>query len=302
MARQLLDELYRRRDALKKVLRLATLIENLNQCLDSVMGAEAMGAELPIYAEIYYDRLSGYFRNISSRKAETLVRDLQPGIRDNLHLILKLTCIVSGSKETFDLPKSSNNLMDFVTNFADRAELLVGLWVLLFKRGTPAPRLELGADPRAIATRIKRLEEKERQYRKRVRESVLQMQEEVDFFLRTADPTDPQMRAGLQQMQAELEQSLRHIDNQGRLTDLPMAMEQVDLGDDELILSELRQGLNPPPASAHSPAGQEEQPTAQSPRPETQAPGLYQRLNLWLDSPLRVGWSDVAKMLKKKEP
>ncbi|MEO5342968.1 MAG: hypothetical protein H7842_06460 [Gammaproteobacteria bacterium SHHR-1] len=302
MARQLLDELYRRRDALKKVLRLATLIENLNQCLDSVMGAEAMGAELPIYAEIYYDRLSGYFRNISSRKAETLVRDLQPGIRDNLHLILKLTCIVSGSKETFDLPKSSNNLMDFVTNFADRAELLVGLWVLLFKRGTPAPRLELGADPRAIATRIKRLEEKERQYRKRARESVLQMQEEVDFFLRTADPTDPQMRAGLQQMQVELEQSLRHIDNQGRLTDLPMAMEQVDLGDDELILSELRQGLNPPPASAHSPAGQEEQPTAQSPRPETQAPGLYQRLNLWLDSPLRVGWSDVAKMLKKKEP
>ncbi|MBF0256545.1 MAG: hypothetical protein HQL47_08835 [Gammaproteobacteria bacterium] len=313
MAKQLLDDLYHRRDALKKVLRLATLIENLNQCLDSVMGAEATGPELPVYAEVYYDQLSDYFRKISSRKAETLVRDLQPGIRDNLQLILKITRIATGSSETFELPKTSKSLMDFVTTFADRAQLMVGLWVLLYKRGTPAPRLELGANTRSIATRIKVLEEKERQYRHRVRESVVQMQEEVGFFLRTADLGDPEMRKRLEQMQAELDQSLQHIDSQGRLTDLPMAMEQVQLADEELTLSELREGLSDPmepaqrpslpplPADAKEELAPRERDLAIPPEEASQTPGFRDKLNLWLNSPLRVGWSDVSKMLKKKD-
>jgi hypothetical protein len=304
MPKQSLDELYQRRDALKKVLRLATLIENLNQCLNSVMGAEATGAELPVYAEVYYDQLSAYFRNISNAKAEILVRDLQPGIRDNLHLILKLTRIAGGSQEGFELPKSSKGLMDFVTTFADRAQLLVGLWVLLFKRGAVLPKLELGADTRSIATRIQLLEERERHYRHRVRESLEQMHEEVSFFLHSADPSDPQVRARLEQMQAELKLSLEHIDNKGKLTDLPIAVEDVNLLEEGPSLAELRTAVpgsmpqlseRPAPLSAEAAQPESTQPNTEA----GTAPSFRQKLGLWLNTPLGVSWSDVSKKLKK---
>jgi hypothetical protein len=68
---------------------------------------------------------------------QKLLGNLELGVSNNLQPILQITCIASGSDESLSLSGDKADPSAVVDKFAENTKLLVGLRVMLYKRGGP---------------------------------------------------------------------------------------------------------------------------------------------------------------------
>jgi hypothetical protein len=66
---------------------------------------------------------------------QKLLGNLELGVSNNLQPILQITCIASGSDESLSLSGDKADPSAVVDKFAENTKLLVGLRVMLYKRG-----------------------------------------------------------------------------------------------------------------------------------------------------------------------
>jgi hypothetical protein len=98
------NQIRNRHSALERVLKLAIVIEQLNNTLEGVLISGEVEGALPQQAARFYDQLTEYYRSLPNEVVQKLLDNLELGVSNNLLPILQITRIASGSDESLSLP------------------------------------------------------------------------------------------------------------------------------------------------------------------------------------------------------
>jgi hypothetical protein len=284
-----------RRSALERVLKLAVVIEQLNSTLGGVLISGKVEGALPQQATKFYDQLTEYYRSLPSEVVQKLLGNLELGVSNNLQPILQVTRIVAGSNESLSLPGNEMDPSVFVNEFAQNTKLLVGLRVLLYKRGVPTRKLHLEMPRHAIESRLHQLEGQEKRYRDHVREEINGLQLDVAALLATPKPLDGAMRKMLAQTYKDLVNAREHLDSGGDLSEIPVLVESIELSSEPMNCEEFRGQIKKfgLPETPQLPEVKLETRQPELEEPDEQKLGFWETLKKWLSTPFRVSWSDI---------
>jgi hypothetical protein len=289
------NQIRNRRCALERVLKLAIVIEQLNITLGGVLISGQVEGALPQQAAGFYDQLTEYYRSLPNEVVQKLLGNLELGVSNNLQPILQITRIASGSDESLSLPGDEIDPSEFVNEFAENTKLLVGLRVLLYKRGVPTRKLHLELPRHTIESRLHQLEGQEKRYRDHLREEISGLQVDVAVLMATPGSLDRSMREMLVQTHKDLINAREHLDGGGDISEIPVLVESIELSSEPMNCEEFRSevktfGLPEAPQLA------EMELETRSPEPEepaAQGLGFWETLKRWLSTPFRVSWSDI---------
>ncbi len=292
-----------RRSALEKVLKLAVLIERLNRTLEGVLISGTAESEMPQQASRYYDLLDEQYLSLPDQIVGAHLKALELRIGSNVRLILQLTRIVSGSSEVVLLPEKHVDLAGFVNEFVHDTNLLVGLRVLLYKRGVATRKLQLEVPRHTIESRLQQLALQENRHRDRARIEIRHMQQDITALI--ADPSiDEIMRNMLAKIYMELEQAHQHIKRGGPLSEIPVIVESINLSSESMSYDEFKAEVESTDQAEEIPSAQPETKSESATitpaeEPVSEKLSFWQALKVWLNTPVRVSWSDIRKYRKK---
>jgi hypothetical protein len=290
------NQIRSRRSALERVLKLAIVIEQLNSTLGGVLISGKVDGALPQQAVRFYDQLTEYYRSLPNEVVQKLLGNLELGVSNNLLPILQITRIAGGSNESLSLPGDVVDPAVFVNEFAENTKLLVGLRVLLYKRGVPTRKLHLELPRHSIELRLRQLEGQEQLYRDHVREEISGLQVDVAVLMATPESlSGGSMRKMLEQTQKDLINARKHLDSGGDLSEIPVLVESIELSSELMNCEEFRNeiknfGL---PEASQSPEVEQETKPPEFEEPAEQELGFWETLKKWLSTPFRVSWSDI---------
>jgi hypothetical protein len=292
-----------RRSALEKILKLAVLIERLNRTLEGVLISGTAESEMPQQASRYYDLLDEQYLSLPDKIIGAHLKALELRIGSNVRLILQLTRIVNGSNEVVQLPDKKVDLAGFVNEFVHDTNLMVGLRVLLYKRGVATRKLQLEVPRLTIESRLQQMELQEARHRDRARMEIRHMQQDITALI--ANPSiDESMRNMLAKTYMELEQAFQHIERDGPLSEIPVIVESISLSSEPMSCDEFKVEVESadhaeevPSAPAETKIKSATITTAEE--PVTEKLSFWQTLKVWLNTPLRVSWTDIRKSRKK---
>jgi hypothetical protein len=289
------NQIQDRRCALERVLKLAIVIEQLNTTLGGVLISGKVEGALPQQAARFYDQLTEYYRSLPNEVVQKLLGNLELGVSNNLQPILQITRIASGSEESLSLPGDQIDPAVFVNEFAENTKLLVGLRVLLYKRGVPTRKLHLELPRHTIESRLRQLEGQEKRYRDHVREEISSLQFDVAVLMASPGSLDRSMREMLEQTHKDLINAREHLDGGGDLSEIPVLVESIELSSEPMNCEEFQSevkdfGL---PEEPQLPDVELETRPSQLERPAVQELGFWATLMKWLSTPFRVSWSDI---------
>jgi len=292
-----------RRSALEKILKLAVLIERLNRTLEGVLISGTAESEMPQQATRYYDLLDEKYLSLPDQIIGAHLTALELRIGSNVRLILQLTRIVNGRNELLQLPDKHVDLAGFVNEFVHDTDLLVGLRVLLYKRGVATRKLQLEVPRLTIESRLQQLELQESRHRDRVRMEIHHMQKDITALI--ADPSIGEtMRNMLAKTYMELEQAHQHIEHDGPLSEIPVIVESINLSSEPMSYDELKAEVESADQAEEIPSAQPEMKKEPATittdeEPVSEKLSFWQALKVWLNTPIRVSWSDIRKSRKK---
>jgi hypothetical protein len=292
-----------RRSALEKILKLAVLIERLNRTLEGVLISGTAESEMPQQASRYFDLLDEQYLSLPDKIVGAHLTALELRISSNVRLILQLTRIVNGSNEVVQLPDKRVDLAGFVNEFVHDTNLLVGLRVLLYKRGVATRKLQLEVPRLTIESRLQQMELQESRHRDRARMEIRHMQHDITALI--ADPSiDENMRNMLAKTYMELEQAFQHIEQDGPLSEIPVIVESINLSSEPMSYDELKTEVESADKAGGIPSAQpetnmESETITTADEPVSEKLSLWQTLKVWLNTPIRVSWSDIRKSRKK---
>jgi hypothetical protein len=289
------NQIRNRRSALERVLKLAIVIEQLNNTLEGVLISGEVGGALPQQAARFYDQLTEYYRSLPNEVVQKLLGNLELGVSNNLQPILQITRIASGSDESLSLPGDEEDPSLFVNEFSENTKLLVGLRILLYKRGVPTRKLHLELHRHTIESRVRKLVDQERRYRDHVRAEIGVLQNDVAVLMATPQPLNRSMRETLEQTYQDLNIAREHLDSGGSLSEIPVLVETIELSSEPMNCEEFRSEFK----SVELPEAPQIPEVEQKPKPhELEEPveqelGFWETLKKWLNTPFKVSWSDI---------
>jgi hypothetical protein len=289
------NQIQNRRSALERVLKLAIVIEQLNTTLGGVLISGKVEGALPQQASRFYDQLTEYYRSLPNEVVQKLLGNLELGVSNNIQPILQITRIASGSEESLSLPGDQIDPAVFVNEFAENTKLLVGLRVLLYKRGVPTRKLHLDLPRHTIESRLRQLEGQEKRYRDHVREEISSLQFDVAVLMASPGSLDRSMREMLEQTHMDLINAREHLDGGGDLSELPVLVESIELSSEPMNCEEFQSevknfGL---PEAPQLPEVEMETRPSELEKPVEQELGFWETLKKWLSTPFRTSWSDI---------
>jgi hypothetical protein len=289
------NQIQNRRSALERVLKLAIVIEQLNITLGGVLISGKVEGALPQQATSFYDQLTEYYRSLPSEVVQKLLGNLELGVSNNLQPILQITRIASGSDESLSLPGDEMDPSEFVNEFAQNTKLLVGLRVLLYKRGVPTRKLHLELPRHTIESRLRQLEGQEKRYRDHVREAISDLQVDVAVLMATPESLNGSMREMLEQTHKDLINAQEHLERGGDLSEIPVLVESIELSSKPMNCEEFRSEIKnyALPEAPQMPEVKLETRSPELEEPGEKELGFWETLKKWLNTPFRVSWSDI---------
>ncbi len=287
------DMLLQQRDALSKAMRMALIIERLNRSLEAMMISEKSGDYLPQQAVRFYDQLDPQIQSISTPMLKEFIGKLEQRVEVDFKLILDITRVAGDPTDHGASLVGIEDIGSFIEEFFSHAQRLVGLRVLLHKRGEHSKGLKLEVPTQSLQKQSKRIADLEASYRVKVRHDVVQLKDDT-LALFESPGLEESMRTVLQQTYEDLQVALEHIDGGGDLADLPVMVQTIHIDstplNGELFYAQAKE-MNPEKPSAP------DQTAAAAVEPPPQASvgrrSFWQALRIWLNTPLRVSWRDV---------
>ncbi len=288
------DLLQKQREALTKAMRVALVVERLNRCLESMLIAKNPGGYLPQQAVRYYEALNRQAHSISTSMLKEYIDKLEERVTVDFKLILEITRIAGDPSAQGAALVGVEDIDSFVAEFSAHSQKLVGLRVLLHKRGEQSPGLKLEIPTQSLQKRAKQIAELESCYRHKVRHDIVQLQQDT-LNLFDSPGLEEGMRSVLQQTFDDLQTALDHIDGGGDLSDIPVKVQTIQLDSSPLSgevfcaqIVDLGEAEEPAVTNDEPPVPQEQQGKV-SPR------SFWQSLKIWINTPFRVSWRDIRQ-------
>jgi hypothetical protein len=288
-----LELLQKQRHALSQAMRVAMVVERLNRSLEAVLVTKNSGDYLPRQALKFFDELNPQAQSISTPMLKEYIDKLEQRVSVDFSLLLDITRIAGDPSAQGAALVGVDDIDSFVEEFLSHAKKLVGLRVLLHKRGEPSPGLKLEVPTQSLQKRAKQVADLEASYRYKIRHDVVQLQQETLALFDNAT-LEAGMRDILQQIYDDLQAALEHIDRGGSLEQIPVMVQTIQIDstplNGELFYAEIRKVGE----DAHAPP--EPQDVAADPAPPTpKRRGFWQTLLIWINTPLKVSWKDIRE-------
>lgn len=288
------EAIRRQQNALEEVLRLAILVEQLNQALEGVILSGQGGGALPVEADRYYLRIDPDYRTQPNEILMVRLENLEKRISQGFQRIMQISRAADDPAQLSGLHTQSGDIAKFVQGFAAEVTLIVGLRVLLYKRRVPTRRLKLDVSQHSIKHRLEKVKAHERRYREKTREQMILLQEEMATVIETMQDDD-MARDLLIASYNDLDKARKHVEDGGDLSEIPMMVEAVNLGSEPIEDKEFSK-THPSPQTLGEPPGAQQQAEFEEvtgePAPASR-PSFWRSLSIWLNTPFKVSFSDI---------
>jgi hypothetical protein len=177
----------------------------------------------------------------------------------------------------------------------------VALRVLLHSRGAATAPVELHVPAEQIRARLTVVEQKERTYRKIIKNEIVTMITETDRMLAN-EGLSATMRSFLAASNEDLQRNLEHLNSGKKITTMPVAIEIIEMGEREITSFDTAPSAE---QSSEIPAVQmqrlvapmEPAPSRHEPLQTKKRKGFFGRLYEWITTPDQITW----KRTKEKD-
>lgn len=255
-----LERLTRRKQAL---LESVEFLDQMQQLLDSLDSLVAMGESVAQFPAEIQALLNDLDPKIASLPLPRLRKDLQ--VLDDL-ILADIDDIVAAARilcqaDSMDAAAASAEMVDaaLMMEFRRRTQTSVSLRVLIFRRGHQVPALILPVATSVLEKQVADLDAREQEVRNTLETQVCEMRDDIDLIL--ARPGLPEaIRAQLAGVREQMLGNISHIRAGGRVQDLPVAFESIEMTDDAW-------GLGAAPAAAPAEVAEPEAPAPDVPAP-----------------------------------
>lgn len=290
--RDALERLEARRTLLEQGIRVALIVERLNRGLEAVLVSGAAGAYLPQRAVEFFDKLDPQFHALPNPALREKIQQLTLEVEARYKQILDLTRFVATARAPDNPPLGIVDVNGFLHRFTAQAEVLIGLRVLLHKRGEQTPGIKIHIPKQSIQQRLAMVRGQENLVRHKVRDAAVRLRDETQVLLEETSLSDS-MREFLEHTLLDANVVLESLDAGVALIDLPPELRTIQVIGDPISSDDLCRELEldraepqPAPVSLPPPTTPDQAP----PRPPL---GFWATLKIWLNTPFRVSWSQI---------
>lgn len=288
-----LKVLEEKREALERAVKIALNIERLHGSLEATLLMGRPAADIPADALATLAELEESIKSRPVDKLRESLATLEQLVQSRLARILELAEMEAEAL----LAPEAGDVEGLLNDYQKQAQTAVALRLLLHSRGEATAPTKLHVPAEQIRARLTVVEQKERAYRKIIRNEIVTMVTETERML--ANPgLAPAMRQLLLASNEDMQRNLEHLDAGKRITAMPVAIEIIEMGEREIT------SFDTAPVDEHHesevPAVQKQRlvapmgPAAAPPpeaRPQIRRKkGFFSRFIEWLTTPDEVTW------------
>ncbi len=284
-----LEIIKQKRAALKKLVKLTSMLNQLHQGLQSVILMGKSAANIP---EKIVDKFKTITQSLKSKPTETLQNTLTKTdvtIDRNIKHVLEIS---QKSNELLEQEmgatgtKLSEALKDdyheFVGDFKKKSQTSITLRITLKTRNAMVKAFNLPVPESFIKHQIISLDVKEKQCRKLIQNDIHNLETDINKLLKINDCSKEEKEV-LLQIQSELALNANHFDSGKPLEDMPIIYESIELSGSPQVVDEVEEIISP-----HN----EEKTTEHHDSPKHKK-GFFKHVIDWLKSPMDKGWKDT---------
>ncbi|MGB0495807.1 MAG: hypothetical protein ACPGJI_05570 [Kangiellaceae bacterium] len=196
---------------------------------------------------------------------------------------------------------SVDEFIDRIASFKRHTQTSIGLRLILKERNVAIAPFRLPIPQAELNHHIRTLKQKEKRCVKRVRKDIVEIIKDSKKIM--DDPSiSEQMRECIGQIKMEMEENLNHLDNGGKIDELPTKIEHHVLESEIELQVELYDADNNEDDNNQT-VDQEvyETTVVESKNDEAEPLTFWQIFKLWLASPMSVSWSSLKQTHSKKD-
>jgi len=284
-----------KRDALERAVKIALNIEHLHKSLEATLLMGQSSADIPKEALTTFEKLESSTQGMPLAKLKKNLTSLEQAIKSKLDNILKIAEMDDDELIASD-PIATHKLLN---NYRKLAQTAVALRVLLHSRGETTDATKLHVPAEQIRAKLTVVTQKERAYRKVIKTEVVSMIAETERMLTNPGISDS-MREFLVASNDDMQQNLDHLDSGKSITTMPVAVEMIEMSENEITTLDTAPSTTSPQAN-ETPKVQKqtlftpmETPKPQPPVQQTKKKGLFRRIWEWATTPDEVSWKKTG--------
>jgi len=270
-----------KRKVLEQIVEITRAIEYMQDSLNAVLILGEPSSDLPPEAANLYKSLNESLLIQSTNKIKVYLDNLERLINKQLEQILHYSGFDFDSDEAIEIltlsgdsVNTENSPIDMLNDFKRTAQTAVSLRVLLKKRGICTDGAFIAVPKEVIKKQYSLLEEQEKQQRRKVKEKVIDMKQNIKSMIDNPGYPDS-MKTMLSSVLDNLENDLKQIDSGISLDQLSFVADAYELSDVPVAEEETR---------TEAPQQTKEQ---------KKKAGLADKASRWLNSPWKVSWDNL---------
>lgn len=303
-----LNALEEKKQTLARVIKIASSLEAMRLALTAVFQLGQPEADLPPGVLNFFTSLGKKVKNLSDLEIQTRLNNLQTNIKSKLAKVIAITA------ELDDLSDLNNQRIDeinqLVEDYKRHAQTAVALGILLQRRGVTTTPIGLSLTKETMLVELKRITTQENKKRQDAIQQTLEIRHDINVIRLNPNTCDA-TRQILDLIAENLKQNILHLRAGHSISQLPYEVEMIEFDKvdeqpalpaveyepENALLKTTEESVEPPPTETKESVA-ETVPT--SVKNVTGLRGVWQRFNLWLNSPWSVNWKDLKKKPPKK--
>lgn len=290
-----LEIIKQKRSALQKLVKLTSMLHQLNQGLQSVIVMGKSAAKIPEKIINKFKSLSEGLKDkptdIIKNTLNSTDQKIQSDIKHVLEISQKSDALLEqqlGASGTKLIDVLKDDYHEYVSNFKKKSQTSITLRIALKTRNAMVSAFNLPVPESFIQHQIASLNLKEETCRKAIKEDMTSLQEDVDTLMKQEECSD-EVKKILADIKSDLKVNAEHFNSGKSIDDMPIIYESIELSGAPQVVDEVEASIK-----ASQPAPENEPPvTEELEAPPAKKLGAFKHFWLWLNSPMNKKWKDI---------
>lgn len=289
-----LEIIKQKRAALQKLVKLTSMLHQLNQGLQSVIIMGKSAAKIPEKIISKFKSLSDGLKNKPTGTLKNTLTSTDQKIQSDIKHVLEISQKSDALLEQ-QLGATGTKLIDvlkedyheYVTGFKKKSQTSITLRIALKARNSMVNAFNLPVPESFIQHQIVSLDHKEDKCRKVIKEDMSSLQNDVDVLMKRDDCSDD-VKKILSDIQTDLKANADHFNSGKSIEDMPIIYESIELSGAPQVVDEVEEVIK-----INQPEPEEPPAEITEVEPSKKKLGAFKHLWVWLNSPWTKKWKDI---------
>jgi len=298
-----LKSLSDKRHALETLIKITASIQEQQKSLLELSAASSTAQDFPASMMSHINLLRDKIGNIPVMDLLQKLETIEKVTETNLAQIIQLVDV-----EPEDLSENVSNefsvdeFIERIANFKRHTQTSIGLRLILKERKVAIAPFRLPIPQAELNQHIRTLKQKEKRCIKRVRRDIVEIIKDSVKIV-SDESISEQMRECINQIKSEMEENLTHLDNGGKIDELPTKIENHVLESEielQVEITEISESEDKQIENDETNAIKSVEESTQTIEISQQKLTMWQVFKLWLSSPWNVSWNSLKESTSKK--